>query len=52
MLNINVYDSHPPFIPPKKYADKFDPADMPGPTFEPSDISAQERLAAEATRGD
>jgi hypothetical protein len=23
MLNINPYDLHPPFIPPKEYADKF-----------------------------
>ncbi|NRB74710.1 MAG: sulfatase-like hydrolase/transferase [Verrucomicrobiales bacterium] len=44
MLNINVYDPHPPFIPPKDYADKFDPNDMPGPTFEPSDVAAQEKL--------
>ncbi len=44
MLNVNIYDPHPPFIPPKEYADKFDPESMPGPQFEPSDIAAQERL--------
>ena len=45
MLNINPYDPHPPFIPPKQYAEQFDPAAMPGPHFRDSDISAQERLA-------
>ena len=38
MLNINIYDPHPPFIPPQVYADQFDPADMPGPYFRQSDL--------------
>jgi len=33
LLNVNVYDPHPPFIPPKSYADRFDPNSMPGPYF-------------------
>ena len=45
MLNLNVYDPHPPFIPPREYADRFDAGDMPGPHFEPGDIEAQGRLA-------
>ena len=44
MLNINPYDPHPPFIPPKEYADKFDPETMPGPYFRDSDLAAQEKL--------
>ncbi len=44
-LTVNIYDPHPPFIPPKSYADRFDPADMPGPHFEPSDLATQEALA-------
>ena len=44
MLNINIYDPHPPFIPPRKYAEKFDENDMPGPHFQPSDICAQSKL--------
>lgn len=44
MLNINVYDPHPPFIPPKSYESKFDPEDMPGPHFQESDLEAQEKL--------
>ena len=30
MLNVNIYDPHPPFIPPKSYADQFSAEDMPG----------------------
>jgi arylsulfatase A-like enzyme len=45
LLNVNIYDPHPPFIPPKVYADRFDPADMPGPHFRPSDLDQQNRLA-------
>ena len=44
LLNLNVYDPHPPFIPPKAYADRFDPADMPGPHFRPSDLEQQAKL--------
>ena len=46
MLNLNPYDPHPPFIPPKEYADRFDPAGMPGPYFRESDLAAQEKLRA------
>lgn len=45
MLNINVYDPHPPFIPPKEYSERFDPASMPGPHYKDSDPEAQEKLA-------
>ena len=45
MLNLNPYDPHPPFVPPKSYADLFDPASMPGPHFRQSDINTQEKLA-------
>ena len=46
MLNINIYDPHPPFIPPKSYAEQFDPKDMPGPYFQESDFENQKTLAA------
>ncbi len=46
MLNINPYDPHPPFIPPKTYARRFNASDMPGPHFELSDIEAQRALAS------
>lgn len=47
LLNVNVYDPHPPFIPPRAYADRFDPAEMPGPHFRDSDLLQQkEKLAS------
>src|SRR6056297_2903349 len=46
LLNINVYDPHPPFIPPRSYADQFDPAKMPGPHFRSSDLQQQAKLAS------
>jgi arylsulfatase A-like enzyme len=46
MLNINVFDPHPPFDPPQEYLDKYDPAAMPPPLFQPSDIEHQKRMSA------
>jgi arylsulfatase A-like enzyme len=45
LLSVNIYDPHPPFIPPRSYADRFDPAAMPGPHFQPSDLATQQALA-------
>ncbi|GAB4155202.1 MAG: sulfatase-like hydrolase/transferase [Planctomycetaceae bacterium] len=44
MLSINIYDPHPPFIPPKAYADRFHRERMPGPYFRESDLQAQQKL--------
>ena len=52
LLNINVYDPHPPFIPPKVYADRFDPETMPGPHFRSSDLAHQAKLAGVDFQGD
>ncbi len=46
LLCVNIYDPHPPFIPPKVYADMFDPEEMPGPYFREEDLAAQKKLAA------
>lgn len=46
MLNINVYDPHPPFIPPDSYAQQFSPEDMPGPHYRDSDLKHQKTLEA------
>ena len=46
LLNVNIYDPHPPFIPPKVYADQFNPDTMPGPHFQASDLEQQTRLAS------
>jgi arylsulfatase len=43
-LTLNPYDPHPPFIPPRSYAERFDPAAMPGPYFRESDLAQQKRL--------
>lgn len=44
LLNVNIYDPHPPFIPPRSYAEMFDPEQMPGPHFQPSDLEQQQKL--------
>lgn len=44
LLNVNIYDPHPPFIPPKVYADQFDADEMPGPYFKDSDLEQQAKL--------
>ncbi|MEO1524902.1 MAG: sulfatase-like hydrolase/transferase [Planctomycetota bacterium] len=46
LLNLNVYDPHPPFIPPSVYANRFDPDAMPGPHFRETDLAQQAKLAA------
>ena len=46
LLNVNVYDPHPPFIPPRVYADRFDTQAMPGPHFRESDLIQQTKLAS------
>jgi arylsulfatase len=45
-LTLNPYDPHPPFVPPKAYADQFDPDTLPGPHFRQTDIAEQQKLAA------
>jgi len=45
LLTVNMYDPHPPFNPPRRYRDMFDPAMMPGPQFVAEDLAAQRRLA-------
>lgn len=45
LLSVNVYDPHPPFIPPRSYFERFDPAAMPGPLFRETDLAQQAKLA-------
>ena len=40
-LTLNPYDPHPPFNPPRFYADQFDPETMPGPYFRDTDPDHQ-----------
>lgn len=46
LLNLNIYDPHPPFVPPKEYSDRFQASDMPGPHFRDSDLVHQRKLAS------
>jgi arylsulfatase A-like enzyme len=43
-LAVNVYDPHPPFVPPAAYAARFDPQSLPGPYFRESDLTQQDKL--------
>ena len=52
LLSVNIYDPHPPFIPPSSYANRFDPAAMPGPHFLPSDLVTQQALEAVDFQGE
>ena len=45
-LSVNVYDPHPPFNPPWEYYRRYDPAALPGPYFQTSDLEHQGRLTA------
>ena len=44
LASVNIYDPHPPFNPPPTYREMFDPADMPGPLFQESDLAQQQKL--------
>ena len=44
LLSVNVYDPHPPFIPPRAYLERFDPDSLPGPHFRESDLEQQKKL--------
>ncbi len=44
LLSVNVYDPHPPFIPPRSYFERFDPSTLPGPHFRPSDLDQQAKF--------
>ena len=52
LLNINVYDPHPPFIPPASYARKFAAEEMPGPYFEATDLENQANLKSVDFQGE
>lgn len=46
LASVNIYDPHPPFNPPKRYRDMYDPAAMPHPLFRDSDLEQQRKLEA------
>lgn len=45
LASVNIYDPHPPFNPPQIYREMFNPAEMPGPLFQETDLRQQKDLA-------
>ena len=45
LATVNIYDPHPPFNPPQRYREQFNPDEMPEPLFKESDLEQQERLS-------
>ena len=46
LASVNIYDPHPPFNPPQTHREQYNPADMPEPLFQNSDLEQQTRLQA------
>ncbi len=46
LLSINPYDPHSPYLPPSEFLERYDPAAMPPPLFEPGDLERQSRFHA------
>lgn len=44
LMSVNIFDPHPPFDAPAKYADRYDAAALPPPLFRESDLAHQARL--------
>lgn len=45
LMSVNIFDPHTPFNPPKEYLNRYDPATLPGPYFQESDLAAQAKLS-------
>lgn len=45
LLNVNIFDPHPPFDAPDVYADRYWGKELPGPRFRTSDLEIQKRLS-------
>ena len=52
LLSVNIYDPHPPFIPPRRYLDKFQSENLPGPYFRDTDLAQQAILAGVDFQGE
>jgi arylsulfatase A-like enzyme len=50
MLSVNPFDPHPPFLPPQKYLDHYDPRNLPFPLFQEEDVDHQ-RLFRDIDQG-
>lgn len=45
LMSVNMFDPHAPFDPPADYLARYDPAALPGPHFQTSDLEAQADLS-------
>jgi arylsulfatase A-like enzyme len=45
LLSLNPFDPHPPFDPPPEYLARYDPATLPPPLFQKSDLERQKAFA-------
>ncbi|NLE45646.1 MAG: sulfatase-like hydrolase/transferase [Chloroflexi bacterium] len=43
-MSVNCFDPHAPFNPPQSYLDRYDPAELPAPSYRVTDPTAQSRL--------
>jgi arylsulfatase A-like enzyme len=46
----NFYDPHHPFVAPREYLDRYDPASLPAPIGEPAGLPAKPPIQADASR--
>ncbi len=46
----NFYDPHHPFVAPREYLDRYDPAVLPAPIGEPDALASKPPIQAEASR--
>ena len=45
LINVNIFDPHGPFDPPREYLERMDPASMPPPLFREEEMESQRRFA-------
>jgi len=46
----NFYDPHHPFVAPREYLDRYDPAALPAPIGEPDELASKPPIQADASR--
>ena len=51
LLNLNVFDPHPPFDAPDDFRKPYETADLPLPLFRESDLEVQRRLSTHMFQG-
>lgn len=46
LMSVNIFDPHPAYDAPRRYANRYDPAALPAPPFRESDLLLQEVLSS------